>query len=522
MALTQGNVASGGINGTTLNVTHTLAGAGPRLVLILITHDKSRTVSSMTYGGKACTLLGGSQNANGGSKIYYLEGVTSSGTASVTVVGSNPIFMAVVDFDGADTPTDYQGQSFTAGATGSTINLNNVVNNDILWDGIVSDRGATVGADQTNETGQIASGGEYGNFSSQAGSSGNAMSWTWSSGWGSHSACRIPEAGGAPTIITAEGGSYAYSGQAANINRALLVAANAGAYAYTGQDAGINLGLRVSAEAGAYAYAGQDVTLSLDHVIAAEAGAYSWAGQNADLVKTLRLIAEAGAYSWAGQQVAILASRLVSAEAGSYAWTGQDAAILRAVLLEAEGGAYAYTGGDATITVSAFNTIVASAGNYSWLGQQADLLLDRILTAHAGAYNWNGQPANIILPSEEVIAGGLPRRGRRRFVLPDGRVFYDPDEALFELHRLLARTTEVEDIKPIPARAKKKTQPRKRKGEPKPEPIVNVQSAIMKRVETELPELIDARPTRAAPIDPTLISVLLQRVDDREAEMLLL
>ena len=44
----------------------------------------------------------------------------------------------------------------------------------------------------------------------------------------------------------------------------------------------------------------------------------------------------------------------------------------------------------------------------------------------------------------------------------------------------------------------------------------------MKRVETELPELIDARPTRAAPIDPALISVLLQRVDDREAEMLLL
>ncbi len=548
MAVDRGNVATGSIKATSITVSHTLAGSG-RTVVIYIGHKNTRTVNSVTYGGVACTLLGSAQNANAGTHIYYRENVSVSGDAVATFNNSRETFLTVIDYGGNDTPTDYNSATATTG-TSSSVTVSNASTDDLIEDCLLTGKTGTAGADQTETSSPTTVGGIRFKTSGQDGADGGVMSWTFGDTYSSQSACRIPASGVTPpTTITAEAGSYAYSGQDAGINRSLLVSADAGAYAYTGQDADILRGLRlaadpgayawagqdvdinvtavtlINAEAGAYAYAGQDVDFRFDSVIAAEAGAYNWAGQQAEIVKALRLIAEAGAYSWAGQQAEILANRLVAAEAGSYAWTGEDAAILRAVLLEAEGGAYNTTGGDATITVSAANTIVASAGNYSWLGQQADLLLDRILVVEAGAYNWAGQNANIILPGEDVIAGGLPRRGRRRFVLPDGRVFFDPDEALFELQRLLARKRTVDDIKPLPAKAKKKTQPRKRKDEPAPEPVVVVPSAIMQQVVTDLPVLIDARSRRdqnVAPIDPALISVLLQRVDDREAEMLLL
>ncbi len=119
--------------------------------------------------------------------------------------------------------------------------------------------------------------------------------------------------------------------------------------------------------------------------------------------------------------------------------------------------------------------------------------------------------------AEAVIeAGGLPRRGRRRYVLPDGRVFFDPDLALLELYKLLAKTAPkapdlpVEAIKPRP------------RGVELEEPAVSLPPALMSQVIEALPELIEARPVTAAPIDPQLISVLLQRVDDEEAVLLLL
>ena len=121
--------------------------------------------------------------------------------------------------------------------------------------------------------------------------------------------------------------------------------------------------------------------------------------------------------------------------------------------------------------------------------------------------------------AEAVIeAGGLPRRGRRRYVLPDGRVFFDPDLALLELYKLLAD-------KPLPVEAltAKPNSPMLKPNSSTAKPnSPTLPPALMAQVIEALPELIEARPVTAAPIDPQLISVLLQRVDDEEAILLLL
>jgi hypothetical protein len=83
-------------------------------------------------------------------------------------------------------------------------------------------------------------------------------------------------AGGSPYTLTAEAGSYLFSGQDAT-----LTYAAAGAYTLT-------------AEAGSYILAGQDATLTYAgpaaYVLTAEAGAYFFQGQSATLTNSGEVI----------------------------------------------------------------------------------------------------------------------------------------------------------------------------------------------------------------------------------------
>ena len=128
-------------------------------------------------------------------------------------------------------------------------------------------------------------------------------------------------------------------------------------------------------------------------------------------------------------------------------------------------------------------------------------------------------------PEEGPIKGGLPpvrKRKRRRYILPDGRSFDDPNRALFELRELLTR-------QPVPGedqtagadrgaeRPESAQGPAQEAAAPAP-----LSAKLMSEVVADLPELIQARPLTADSIDSQLVSVLLQRIDDEEAAMLLL
>ncbi len=121
------------------------------------------------------------------------------------------------------------------------------------------------------------------------------------------------------------------------------------------------------------------------------------------------------------------------------------------------------------------------------------------------------------------IAGGLPIRPKRkrRYILPDNRVFDDPDRALFELRQLL-RQSEASEPKPE-ASGVAPSQPSSAY-DAKDENVAPeaFSPATMTRVFRELPALIEARPAEMEPIDPQLLSVLFERIDDEEAAILLL
>ena len=98
----------------------------------------------------------------------------------------------------------------------------------------------------------------------------------------------LPEAAasGAYTI-TANAGSYAYTGVAATITRTRVLSADAGSYPYTGQDATIARSKLVTADAGSYPYTGIDATITYTpagaYTVTAEAGNYPYTGQAATI-----------------------------------------------------------------------------------------------------------------------------------------------------------------------------------------------------------------------------------------------
>ena len=327
-------------------------------------------------------------------------------------------------------------------------------------------------------------------------------------------------------LLSAESGSYVWTGQDAGLERSLLLDAESGTYVWTGQDAILSTAKTLDAESGAYTWTGQDAGLRIDRVLDAESGTYVWVGQDASLERSILLDAGPGSYAWTGQDVEFLLGRSLSAEAGSYIWAGQEAGFLLDRILSAESGAYVWTGFDADLNVAGQIKLEAEAGAYTWTGQPTTFLRDYVLDAESGAYVWTGQAADLIVGVPTVEGAGRlpikPKRKPRRYILPDNRVFTDPDRALFELRRLLVQDRE-------PAQSPSDTgQPLTPEQEPASSsqempvsdaaPTASMVSAAVQ----ELPDLIQARRADAQPIDPQLLSVLFERIDDEEAAMLLL
>ena len=113
--------------------------------------------------------------------------------------------------------------------------------------------------------------------------------------------------------LTALAGSYALTGQNADLLKSNLLTASTGSYSLTGQTATLT-----------YAAAGS-------YILTALAGSYALTGQNADLLKSNVIVASNGSYSLTGQTAtltyATAAAYTLTALAGSYALNGQNATL---------------------------------------------------------------------------------------------------------------------------------------------------------------------------------------------------
>jgi fibronectin-binding autotransporter adhesin len=114
----------------------------------------------------------------------------------------------------------------------------------------------------------------------------------------------------------------------------------------------VRVNYSVIGDSGSYAVTGQAADLLKSKVVLANNGSYALAGQTATLLKTRILTADNGAYTMTGQTASLLRSKVVTGNFGVYTTTGTDATIQKSRLFTADPGFYAVTGQDALVSWS--------------------------------------------------------------------------------------------------------------------------------------------------------------------------
>lgn len=154
--------------------------------------------------------------------------------------------------------------------------------------------------------------------------------------------------------LTAESGSYTFTGTAAALKADRQLAAASGTYSYTGTNASLKRDASIAAASGTYTYTGTDVALTYSSgaTLAADSGSYVFTGTSVTLKAGRQLSAASGSYTFTGTAASLSAGRMLSAASGTYLFTGTSAALKVARKLAAASGSYLFTGTAATLTYS--------------------------------------------------------------------------------------------------------------------------------------------------------------------------
>lgn len=243
------------------------------------------------------------------------------------------------------------------------------------------------------------------------------------SGWVAGTVELVPQwggaAGAASYTLTADRGTFTYSGVAAGLRTARKLVSALGTYALTGQAAGLKRGLRIVSNQGSYSLTGNAAGLVAARKLAASQGSYSLTGIAAALTYTpaaaaYTLTADAGSYTLTGRAAGLIATRVLVASPGSFVLSGSQAALSTARRLTAQQGGYTLTGISAGFNGQ--RLLSAASGSYSVAGRAATLtytpaVANYVLTAEAGAYVVTGRDAGLAVAGRSpVSSSGAPRK----------------------------------------------------------------------------------------------------------------
>jgi len=192
--------------------------------------------------------------------------------------------------------------------------------------------------------------------------------------------------GGAAETITADSGSYAYTGTTVPIIGALNITSDAGSYTQTGTDVNLRADFNASSDSGAYLYTGTTTPILGAFNIVTDTGAYVYTGTDVTLVDPVAdetLIAEVGAYIYTGTTIPFGYSARLVADTGNYTYTGTDIDLRFGSALVVDAGSYAYTG--ANVDLDFVGNMTVEAGSYIINGTDVTL-------SNTGAAIWIEQP----------------------------------------------------------------------------------------------------------------------------------
>lgn len=181
--------------------------------------------------------------------------------------------------------------------------------------------------------------------------------------------------------------------------------ANSGSYAITGNSAQLLASRQISGNLSTYAITGLSGALKAQRKISGNLGSYSLTGLSASLNGQRKITLQLGTYTLTGLSSALKAQRLISVSVGSYSLSGQSAVLSRAVRLSGQVGSYALSGQSAGM--SALRKLLATQGTYALTGKTAALLKSQILTLGIASYVLTGK--SVILAYSGTGGGGVAK-----------------------------------------------------------------------------------------------------------------
>lgn len=182
----------------------------------------------------------------------------------------------------------------------------------------------------------------------------------------------------------------------------------------------------LTADGGTFAYSGGANAFSVARRISAQGFSFNYSGGQASPLVSRLLSANAGEFTYGGASVDLLTARVLSADGGQFAYSGADTSLIISRILSAQGGTFSYNGGIATISVDTGSTVytfTATGGAFSYSGGQSGLIRCLIVNANGGAFTYTGAGAELLkgysLPADgaefSIIGGDVDILSARLF-----------------------------------------------------------------------------------------------------------
>jgi hypothetical protein len=153
-------------------------------------------------------------------------------------------------------------------------------------------------------------------------------------------------------VLTADKGTYSFTGNAATLARAVVLASSSGNFIESGNAASLSRGFGLTSSTGAFNEDGNNAALLAGRIVTGSTGVFSFTGNAATFTKTTAsktLLADVGAFTSTGNDAAFGLARKVSASPGNFALVGNNATLGNTYAIQCSPNAFAVTGSDARL-----------------------------------------------------------------------------------------------------------------------------------------------------------------------------
>jgi len=172
--------------------------------------------------------------------------------------------------------------------------------------------------------------------------------------------------------LTADKGTYNFTGNAATLTRTVLLVSSSGNFIETGNAASLNRGLKLASSAGSFNESGNNAALVVARLVTGSTGVFLFTGNAATFTKTTAsktLLADIGTFTSTGNDAGFNLSRKLTSSTGAYSETGNAAGLQATRKAMAASGAFTVTGNTAVFNFA--RKVSASPGNFALTGTDA-------------------------------------------------------------------------------------------------------------------------------------------------------